>query len=139
MKPLQDIINPSELPENQRKVRFWPKKALKLSWFGLGTKTCLSKKTNRDVEKILERVTRVTPQKINLVPDTGLVKRGDEYMEVKEVLAKLEKHEAECNLRYQRIEERLAEHKSALSALDVKLWALAVLIIIAPFVQKFLG
>ena len=136
---MQDIINPSELPENQRKVRFWPKKALKLSWFGLGTKTCLSKKTNRDVEKILERVTHVTPQKINLVPDTGLVKRGDEYMEVKEVLAKLEKHEAECNLRYQRIEERLAEHKSALSALDVKLWALAVLIIIAPFVQKFLG
>ena len=81
----------------------------------------------------------MTPQKINLVPDTGLVKRGDEYMEVKEVLAKLEKHEAECNLRYQRIEERLAEHKSALSALDVKLWALAVLIIIAHFVQKFLG
>ncbi len=81
----------------------------------------------------------MTRPKINLVPDTGLVKRGDGYMEVKEVLAKLEKHEAECNLRYQRIEERLTEHKSALSALDVKLWALAVLIIIAPFVQKFLG
>jgi hypothetical protein len=139
VKPLQDIINPSELPENQRKVRFWPKKALKLSWFGLGTKTCLSKKTNRDVEKILERVTRVTPQKINLVPDTGLVKRGNERMKVVDVLSKLEKHEAECNLRYQRIEEKLTENKSALKAFDLKLWGLAVLILIAPFVGKLMG
>ena len=55
------------------------------------------------------------------------------------VLSKLEKHEAECNLRYQRIEERLDDHKSSLKALDVKLWALAVLILIALFVQRFLG
>jgi len=57
-------------------------------------------------------------------------------MEVKEVLAKLEKHEAECNLRYKRIEERMEDHKSSLKTLDVKLWALAILILIAPFVQK---
>ena len=139
MKPLQDIINPSELPGNQRKVRFWPKKALKLNLFGLGTKKCPSKKINRDVEKILERVTHVTPQKINLVPDTGLVKRGNERMKVVDVLSKLEKHEAECNLRYQRIEEKLSENKSALKAFDVKLWGLAVLILIAPFVGKLMG
>ena len=30
-------------------------------------------------------------------------------MKVTEVLAKLEKHEAECNLRYKRIEEKLGE------------------------------
>jgi hypothetical protein len=60
-------------------------------------------------------------------------------MKVEDVLAKLEKHEAECTLRYQQIEQRLEDHKSSLKALDVKLWALAVLILIAPFVQKILG
>lgn len=139
MKPLQDIINQSEPPENQRKVRFWPKKALKLNLFGLGTQKCPSKKISRDVEKILERVTLVTPQKTNLVPDTGLAKRGNEKMKVVDVLSKLEKHEAECNLRYQRIEEKLTENKSALKAFDVKLWGLAVLILIAPFVGKLMG
>jgi len=81
----------------------------------------------------------VTPQKINLVPDTGLAKRGNEKMKVVDVLSKLEKHEAECNLRYQRIEEKLTENKSALKAFDVKLWGLAVLILIAPFVGKLMG
>tara|TARA_R110000851_G_C13002056_1_gene558438 strand:+ start:669 stop:1088 length:420 start_codon:yes stop_codon:yes gene_type:complete len=139
VKPLQDIINPSELPENQRKVRFWPKKALKLSWFGLGTKTCLSKKTNRDVERILGRVILVTPPKTSLAPDTGPAKRGNEKMKILDVLGKLEKHEAECNLRYQRIEEKMLENKSALKAFDLKLWGLAVLILIAPFVGKLIG
>ena len=78
-------------------------------------------------------------QKISFLLGTGVVKRGEGLMKVEEVLAKLEKHEAECNLRYQRIEERLDDHKSSLKALDVKLWALAVLILIAPFVQRFLG
>lgn len=81
----------------------------------------------------------MTPQKINLVPDTGLAKRGNEKMKVVDVLSKLEKHEAECNLRYQRIEEKLTENKSALKAFDVKLWGLAVLILIAPFVGKLIG
>ncbi len=81
----------------------------------------------------------MTPQKINLVPDTGLAKRGNERMKVVDVLSKLEKHEAECNLRYQRIEEKLTENKSALKAFDVKLWGLAVLILIAPFVGKLMG
>jgi len=78
----------------------------------------------------------VTRQKTNSAPDTGPVKRGEDWMKVEEVLAKLEKHEAECNLRYQRIEERLEDHKGSLKALDLKLWALAVLILIAPFVQR---
>ncbi len=78
-------------------------------------------------------------QKTNFLLGIGVVRRGEAWMRVEEVLAKLEKHEAECNLRYQRIEERLDDHKSSLKALDVKLWALAVLILIAPFVQKFLG
>jgi len=67
-------------------------------------------------------------------------------MEIKEVLAKLEKHESECNLRYQRIEEKLGEQKQfataqqlSLKALDLKIWGLAVLIIIAPIIHKFLS
>lgn len=135
---MQDIINQNELPENQRKVRFWLKKGLRLNWFGLGTQKCPSKKISRDVEKILERGTLVTLQKTNLVPDTGLAKRGNERMKIVDVLTRLEKHEAECNLRYQRIEEKLTDHKDALKSFDIKLWGLAVLILIAPFVGKLM-
>lgn len=78
-------------------------------------------------------------QKTSLLLVTGVVRRGEAWMKVEEVLARLEKHEAECNLRYTRIEERLDEHRSTLKALDAKLWALAVLILIAPFVQRLLG
>jgi len=55
-----------------------------------------------------------------------------------ETQAQLEKHEAECNLRYQRIEERLDDQKDALKNLDLKIWGLAILIIVAPLVHKFL-
>lgn len=78
-------------------------------------------------------------QKTNSAPVTGRVKRGSEQMKILEVLGKLEKHEAECNLRYQRIEEKLSENKGALKAFDLKLWGLAVLILIAPFVGKLMG
>ena len=82
----------------------------------------------------------MTPPKTNSQPVIGHAKLGDEVeMKVEEVLAKLEKHEAECNLRYQRIDEKLDEHKTSLKNLDMKLWGLAILILIAPFVQKFLG
>lgn len=81
----------------------------------------------------------MTPPKTSSVPDTGLVKLGEDGMKVEDVLAKLEKHEAECNLRYKRIDEKLEEHKASLKNLDIKLWGLAILILIAPFVQKFLG
>jgi len=81
----------------------------------------------------------VTPQKINSAPDTGPVKLGEGEMKVEEVLAKLEKHEAECNLRYKRIDEKLDEHKTALKNLDVKLWGLAILVVLAPLVHKLWG
>jgi hypothetical protein len=60
-------------------------------------------------------------------------------MKITELLARLDKHEAECNLRYTRIEEKLIEQKMSLKALDLKIWGLAVLIIIVPIVHKFLG
>jgi len=64
-------------------------------------------------------------------------------MRVEEVLSRLEKHEAECNLRYRRIEERLADQKElisknsdSLTKLDLKIWGLAVLIIVSPLAAK---
>lgn len=64
-------------------------------------------------------------------------------MKVEEVLSRLEKHEAECNLRYKRIEERLDDQKDmvlknseALTRLDMKIWGLAILIIVSPFAAK---
>ena len=51
----------------------------------------------------------------------------------------MEKHEAECTLRYQRINEKLVEQKISMKALDLKIWGLAGLIIIAPLVHKLLG
>jgi len=64
-------------------------------------------------------------------------------MENQQLIAKLEKHEAECNLRYARIEERLEDQKEfisknsdSLSKLDIKIWGLAILIIVSPFAAK---
>lgn len=57
-------------------------------------------------------------------------------MKADDVLIKLEQHEAECNLRYARIEERLDEQKTTLAKLDVRLWGLAALIVGAAIVEQ---
>lgn len=54
---------------------------------------------------------------------------GSVEMKAEDVLQQLEKHEAECTLRYKRIEERLDDHKSSLEKLDLRMWGLAALII----------
>ena len=60
-------------------------------------------------------------------------------MRLEEVLARLDKHEAECALRYARIEERLDNQKSALKGLDIKIWGIGVLIITTPLFHNVLG
>jgi len=77
-------------------------------------------------------ITEGTPRKDESGPE-------EEAMSMPEVWARLEKHEAECTLRYQRIDEKLGEQKISMKALDLKIWGLAVLIIIAPMVHKFLA
>jgi hypothetical protein len=77
-------------------------------------------------------------QKINFLQDIGLVRRGD-IMKAIEVLRELEKHEAECLLRYRNIEKELSDQKNTLKLMDAKVWGLAVLIIVAPFAAKLLG
>jgi hypothetical protein len=136
---LRDLTNLNVPPVKPKKVRSSLRRGLTLSWFASAIRTWQLKRINRDVERTLERVTRATLQKTSSVPVTGPVKRGEDEMRVEEVLAKLEKHEAECNLRYQRIEEKLSEQKSALARLDIKIWGLAVLILVAPLVHKFWG
>jgi|TARA_B100001059_G_C17441032_1_gene382655 UDP-glucose 4-epimerase len=113
----------------------------------LATQTCRLKSLNRGAEVILEPGTIATRQKTNLRQDIGLAKHGSVLnMQVEEVLSRLEKHEAECNLRYRRIEERLGDQKEliaknseALSKLDLKIWGIAVLIILAPIAANFWG
>ena len=58
-------------------------------------------------------------------------------MRIEDVLSKLEKHEAECALRYERIGERLDDQKNSLKALDVKIWGLAILIISVPILSQW--
>ena len=77
-------------------------------------------------------------QKISFPQDIGLVRRGD-IMKAIEVLRELEKHEAECLLRYKNIEKELSDQKNTLKLMDAKVWGLAVLIIVAPFAAKLLG
>jgi hypothetical protein len=50
-------------------------------------------------------------------------------MKADDVLKLLEKHEAECNKRYEKIEK-------SLDRLDVKVWGLAILIVVTPFLHK---
>ena len=78
------------------------------------------------------------PQKISFRLGIGRVRRGD-VMKAIEVLKELEKHEAECLLRYTHIEKELSDQKNTLRLMDAKVWGLAVLIIVTPFAAKLLG
>ena len=99
---------------------------------------CLLKKTNQVVEKALERVTVVTPRKISFPQGTGPVKHGDN-MSPEDVLAKLAHHEEKCDLRYQRIEERLDEQRADLKWLQKAMWGMVLMIFIAPLIHKLWG
>ncbi len=138
MRRLRALTNPSALPVRPRKALFSLRKALILSWSGLAIQTCQLKKTNRGVERILGRGTVVIPRKINFQPDTGHVKHGDD-MSPEEVLAKLAHHEEKCDLRYQRIEDRLDDHKEELKWLRKMMWALIIAIMASPWIQRLWG
>lgn len=58
-----------------------------------------------------------------------LVEDGSVKMTPEEVLKQLEKHEESCDKRYEQIQKQL-------TGLDIKVWGIAILIIIAPFAQK---
>ena len=58
-------------------------------------------------------------------------------MKPEDVLSKLEQHEAECNLRYRRIEERLEDQKTFLEKLDLRMWGIAGLIVATAIAERF--
>lgn len=62
----------------------------------------------------------------------------DKELRAKDVLLLLEKHELECNLRYERIEERLEDQKVFLEKLDMRMWGIAALIIATFLAEKLL-
>ena len=55
---------------------------------------------------------------------------------ISDVLKKLEQHEAECGLRYKRIEERLDEQRANFKNLDMRLWGIAVLIVVIAGLER---
>jgi len=129
VKPLQDITSPKERRVRRRKAQFLLKKDLRSNWLDSVIRRCLSKKPSPEGVRTFELGTRVIPQKTNLRPDTGHVRRGK--MKVEEVLKLLEKHEAECNERYQKIDKQLDK-------LDMRLWGIALLIIATAVAGKLL-
>jgi hypothetical protein len=62
----------------------------------------------------------------------------DKDLEAKDVLVLLADHENECNLRYERIEERLEEQKDFLLKLDMRMWGLAALIVATAIAERFM-
>lgn len=62
----------------------------------------------------------------------------DKELSAKQVLVLLKHHEAECNLRYERIEERLDEQKSFLLKLDMRMWGIAALIVATAVAERFM-
>ena len=133
-----DITNPKEHQADQKNLLSWLKKAIRLNWLDSVIQICLLKKTNQAVEKALERVTVVTPRKISFPQGTGPVKHGDN-MSPEDVLAKLANHEEKCDLRYQRIEERLDEQRADLKWLQKAMWGMVLMIFIAPLIHKLWG
>ena len=133
-----DITSPKEHQTDQRNLLSLLKRVIRLNWLDSAIQTCLLKKTNQAVEKVLERVTVVTPRKISFPQGTGPVKHGDN-MSPEDVLAKLANHEEKCDLRYQRIEERLDEQRADLKWLQKAMWGMVLMIFIAPLIHKLWG
>ena len=135
---LLDLTNQKERQMLTRRVPFLPKRVKTLNWFVLAIQICRLKKINRAEGRAFGLGTNAIPQKTNSRLDIGRVKHGD-GMKALDVLKELEKHEAECLLRYKNIEEKLNDQKSTLKLLDVKVWGIAVLVLVAPFAAKLLG
>jgi hypothetical protein len=63
---------------------------------------------------------------------------GGAEVKPEDVLQKLANHEEKCDLRYQRIEERLDDQKKTLEKLDLRLWGLAALIVALAAAERFI-
>ena len=62
---------------------------------------------------------------------------SEQDIQANDVLLLLEKHEAECNLRYQAINDKLVSQGKTLDTLDMRMWGIAGLIIATFVAEKF--
>jgi len=62
----------------------------------------------------------------------------DKELQAKDVLLLLERHESECNIRYEAINEKLASQSETLKTLDMRMWGIAALIIASFLAEKLL-
>ena len=60
----------------------------------------------------------------------------DKELQAKDVLLLLERHESECNIRYEAINEKLASQSETLKTLDMRMWGIAALIIATFLAEK---
>jgi len=60
----------------------------------------------------------------------------DKDLQAKDVLLLLERHESECNIRYEAINEKLASQSETLKTLDMRMWGIAALIIATFLAEK---
>ncbi len=70
--------------------------------------------------------------------DDGL-KKAMEIDKAQEALQEINAHERECALRYERIEERLADGSRRFDRIERMLWGVIILIIGTLLVPQFLG
>lgn len=66
-----------------------------------------------------------------------VLESADSELKAKDVLLLLERHEAECSLRYESINEKLADQKAALKTLDMRMWGIAALIVATAVAERF--
>ena len=57
----------------------------------------------------------------------------DKELRAKDVLLLLERHESECNLRYEAINQKLVQQHETLEKLDSRMWVIGILVVAAPF------
>ena len=62
----------------------------------------------------------------------------DKELQAKDVLLLLERHESECNIRYEAINEKLAAQGETLITLDTRMWGIAALIVATFLAEKLL-
>jgi|GEM_PF-1727841 hypothetical protein len=61
----------------------------------------------------------------------------DKELQAKDVLLLLERHESECNIRYEAINEKLAGQSETLKTLDMRMWGIAGLIVATAIAERF--
>jgi hypothetical protein len=148
---LLDTISLSAPLESLRSLLYSPKREAKSNLSDLAIQIWKSKRTSRAAGVTFERDITVPQPKTSSVRATGAAKRGSKKeldssrLTMKDLLGRLEKHEAECSLRYQRIEEKLAESREAMDAMDKKidrfdgrLWAIILAVFLGPVITLFL-